>query len=467
MQVTRQNQTSEQALKLVDHVLDMMARGGLYDVVGGGFHRYSTDDAWLVPHFEKMLYDNAQLALVYLHAYQVTGNLAFRQVCQETLDFMAREMRNPQGGFYSSLDADSEGHEGKYYVWTVEELNQALPDPADRSLLAQVYPLPAGGNFEGKIILQRQQTYPQLQEVSGFPLAELLAKLGSIHQRLYQVREQRVRPATDDKVLVMWNGLALRAFAEAGRALQRADYLEVARQNAAFLLDQLYQDGRLLRAWRNGQARHNGYLEDYAALILGLLALYQADPQSRWFQQAVRLAEELNASFHDPQGGFYDTRSDHDQLITRPKEVQDNATPSGSALAASALLHLAALDEREEWHAKAEGMISQLHEYMLRHPTAFGYWLQALDFALGPVQQVAIAGPLEHPQTQTFLTYIGRAYRPRLVSAVSAGEPGPAAPALLRDRPMQQGQPTAYVCQSFTCKLPVTSMEGLQAALDS
>ena len=469
MQASRQNAVSEQAGTVVEHVLNTMARGGLYDVVGGGFHRYSTDDAWLVPHFEKMLYDNAQLALVYLHAYQFSGSLLFRKVCEETLDFMAREMRHPQGGFYSSLDADSEGHEGKYYVWSQAELEQALSDPADRALLAQVYPLQAGGNFEGKNILQRQTGFAQLQAAIGLALEDLLARLDRIHHQLYETREQRVRPATDDKVLVMWNGLALRAFAEAGQALQREDFLEIARQNAGFLLSELVQNGRLLRAWRNGSARHNAFLEDYAALILGLLALYQADPQPRWFAQAAHLTEDMMAHFRDPQGGFFDTRDDHDRLILRPKEVQDNATPSGSALAANALLRLSALDEREEWRAQADEMTGPLGEYLARHPTAFGMWLQALDFAHGPVQQVALVGSVNDPQLQAFRAVLRVGYRPRLVSAQSDGQnetPGAASsPALLHDRPMRNSKATAYICQDFTCRLPATELEDFKKQL--
>ena len=465
MQATHSKDTSEQAQQVVSHILSTMAKGGLYDVVGGGFHRYSTDDAWLVPHFEKMLYDNAQLALVYLHAYQLTGELSFRQVCQETLDFIIREMSSPQGGFYSSLDADSEGEEGKYYVWTPEELDQVLVDAAERELFFQVYPVERAGNFEGHTILQRQATTEQLLEATHLSQDDLFARLASIHARLYHVREQRVRPATDDKVLVSWNAFALRAFAEAGQALQRPDYLAAACKNADFLLTKLYNGERLLRAWRNGQVRHNGFLEDYAALILGLLALYQADFNPRWYESAIHLAEDMIANFRDPAGGFFDTRSDHDQLITRPKEVQDNATPSGSALAASALLHLAAFDERVDWRAQAEGMIGLVQEYLVRHPTAFGYWLQALDFAVGPVQQVAIIGPENDPQVLAFREYISRAYRPRTVIAVASGALSSSAPALLADRPMQQGQPTVYVCQGFTCNLPVTQLEGLQQQL--
>lgn len=466
LQATRGDQ---KALEAATHALEQMSHGGMYDVVGGGFHRYSTDDRWLVPHFEKMLYDNGQLALAYLHAYLLTGNRAFRQICTETLDFIQREMTHPQGGFYSSLDADSDGHEGRYYVWQPAEIEAALPDSEDRALFHQVYTVTRPGNFEGYNILQRKGSLSELSGQFGISEENLIQRLETIHKQLYATREQRARPLTDDKVLASWNALALRAFAEAGRYLQRADYLEIARRNADFLLRELYPADRLLRAWREGQARHNAFLEDYAGLALALLHLYQSDPNPRWYQAAVRLVEDMLAHFRSPQGGFFDTRSDHGELITRPSETQDNATPSGSALAASALLHLAAYDDREDLRALAEGMLSTLQDTAAQHPTAFACWLQGLDFAVGPVRQIAVAGPLAAPDTQALLAEIWRAYRPRTVVAAAgpSAAPGTAssAPALLRDRGMIYDLPTAYVCQGFVCKLPVTDVDGLRQQL--
>lgn len=462
MQATR---GSQPALNAAVHNLSVMNRGGLYDVVGGGFHRYSTDDRWLVPHFEKMLYDNAQLALNYLHAYLLTGNLAFRQTCTETLNFILREMTHPEGGFFSSLDADSEGEEGKYYVWTASEIRQALEDE-QQALFDLVYPLNPSGNFEGKNILQRAMDLPQLAEQAGLTEGALLEKLTTIHQRLYEVREQRVRPAADDKVLVSWNALALRAFAEAGRYLDHWPYVEAARKNADFLLSEMYREGKLMRAWRSGQARHTGFLEDHAGLILGLLSLYQSDPNLRWYQSAAQLAEDMLAHFRDPAGGFFDTRQEHGELITRPKDIQDNATPSGNGLAANALLQLAAFDERGDWRATAEGSLAALQDLMVRHPTAFGVWLQAFDFAVGPVRQVAIIGPQEDPERQSMVDYVWSAYRPRTVTALVNGPTGPGAPGLLHDRSMMQGRTTAYVCERFTCLLPVTDLGGLKKQLE-
>ena len=457
MQATRGN---GRALDAVVHNLRVMSRGGMYDVVGGGFHRYSVDDFWLVPHFEKMLYDNAQLALAYLHAHLLTGRADFRHICTETLDFLLREMADPQGGFYSSLDADSEGEEGKYYVWTERELDGVLNE-ADNTLLRQVYPFPPTGNFEGKTILQRQSDLPELAESLGMSEQTLIDRLNGIHRTLYELRERRVRPGTDDKVLVSWNALALRALAEAARYLKREDYMAAARKNADFLLTAMVRDGKLLRAWRSGEARHNAYLEDYAGLILGLLALYQTDPNPRWYRSAVDLAEAMQAGFRDPQGGFFDTRHDHGDLLTRPKDIQDNATPSGNGLAANALLQLAALDERPEWHAQAETMLSILQDLMVRHPTGFAMWLQAADFAAGPVRQIAIIGPQEDPGTQALAEAIWQTYRPRTILAVSDASAVDDGPGLLRERGMIQGKSSAYVCQGFTCNLPVNEVEGL------
>jgi uncharacterized protein YyaL (SSP411 family) len=455
------------ALAAAVHALEKMSQGGMYDVVGGGFHRYSTDDAWLAPHFEKMLYDNAQLALAYLHAHLLTGSLAFRRICTETLDFLQREMTGPEGGFYSSLDADSEGEEGRYYVWTKAEIDQALVSEKDRQFFDQVYPLPPQGNFEGKTILQRRAALDSLAAQLEMPVAELIGRLEKIHYALLHARSGRVRPQTDDKVLVSWNALALRAFTEAARYLNHPGYLETARKNAAFLLDALYAQDHLLRSWRGGQTGHAAFLEDHASLVLAMLALYQTDPDPRWYGAAVRLAGDMDRHFRDPQGGFLDTRQEHGDLITRPKDIQDNATPSGNALAASALLHLSAFSESSRWREQAESSLAVLQGVMVRHPTAFAFWLQGLDFAVGPVHQVALIGPRQDLLTGQMLATLWSAYRPRLV--VAAAEDGaqdsPALPELLRDRKPLEGKPTAFVCQEFTCKLPVNTLEGLKEQL--
>jgi uncharacterized protein len=453
-QATRGN---EPARKMADHALEVMHRGGLYDLVGGGFHRYAVDDIWRVPHFEKMLYDNAQLALTYLHGYIVIGNPEFRRTAEETLDFMQRELMDPSGGFYSSLDADSEGEEGKFYVWTQSEIEEIVTDPDDLELATAVYHITPEGNFEGSTILQKPANYVALADALNRPVDELMDRLERFHQQLFEARTQRVRPATDDKVLVSWNALALTAFSEAARYLDRSDYLEIAQKNADFLLTALHPGDRLLRSWRNGTVRHNAFLEDYAGLIVALLSLYQTDQNLRWYSQAVLLAEEMKAHFSDETGGFYDTRDDQEDLIVRPKEYQDNPIPSGNALAAKALLLLSAFSGETQIQAAVEGVMAHLQDAFAQHPTAFAYWLQAADFAVGPVYQIALLWPTDQDGYDEFKQVMYRLYRPRSILAASKYPLADDAPPLLKERPLVNDQVTAYVCKGFVCQQPVTS----------
>jgi len=435
----------------------------MYDVVGGGFSRYSVDNFWRTPHFEKMTYDNAQLALAYLHGYLVTGKTEYRRICEETLDFVLRELTHSEGGFFSSLDADSEGEEGKFYVWTQDELEKVLG--SDFDFFKTAYGITSSGNWEGKTILQRALDDSTLAARFKMEQQELRQKLAECHAKLLEARGSRIRPATDDKVLVMWNSLMLKAFAEAGRYLNRQDYLQVAIRNARFLLDNLYVNDRLHRSWREGQAKHNPYLEDYAGLILALLALYQSDPNKEWYHSALKLADEMVEHFVDPNGGFFDTRDDHETLLLRPKDFQDNATPSGNALAATALLELAAYGDRTAWRDLAEEMLSSVYGVMLRYPTAFAQWLCAADFAVGPTREVAIIGDSQRTETKELLNILWKSFRPRQVTAISNYPPEPDAPALLKDRPLLNDLPTAYVCQGFVCQQPVNSPKEMEAQL--
>jgi len=406
-----------------------------------------------------MLYDNAQLALAYLHGYLLTREARFRQTCEETLDFVLRELTHPLGGFYSSLDADSEGEEGKFYVWEYDELQSALG--ADFDFFKTAYGITPAGNWEGKTVLQRALDDSTLAARFHLPEPALTEKLSACHARLLAARAARVRPATDDKILAAWNALMLQAFAEAARCLQREDYLQAARRNADFLLQNLVVDGKLLRSWRDGQARHNAYLEDYAALALALLSLYQSDPQPQWYAAALALADDMTAHYADPSGGFFDTRDDHESLLIRPKDIQDNATPCGNSLAAQALLRLAAYGDRPNFRKTAEEMLAPLLETVVRYPTAFANWLNAADFALGPVNEVAILGANPQELVQT----LWREYRPRQVAAISTFPPPQGSPALLQDRPLLNSQPTAYVCRDFICKQPVNAAQELAAQL--
>ena len=459
--------THEKSLNAVTHVLQAMARGGMYDVVGGGFARYSVDNQWKTPHFEKMLYDNAQLAQAYLHAYLVTGEQKFRQVCEETLDFVLREMTHPNGGFFSSLDADSEGEEGKFYVWDFNELQSILGN--DITFFEAAYGLsktrqPSGDNQE--IILQSAMDDKTLASRFNLKPDELANKLAGCHARLLEARSKRIRPGTDDKILTSWNAMALASFAEAGRYLSRPDYLDAAVLNAEFLMENLQEEGRLLRSWRNGSARHNAYLEDYAGLVLALLALYQSVPDQEWYTNALNLADEMVAHFTDPAGGFFDIRDDHETLLLRPKDIQDNATPSGNALAANALLKLAEYGDRPDWRKLAEEMLGSVMEAAIRYPTAFGKWLYAASIAATPARQIAIIGDRQKPGTQALLAVLWKNYYPNQVVAVSSTPRQVGTPSLLNNRPLLAGLPTACVCQNFVCKLPVNTPEEFSRQLD-
>jgi len=462
-----------EGIKAASHALECMARGGMYDVVGGGFARYSTDNLWRVPHFEKMLYDNAQLAFAYLHAWQVTGEPAFKRVVEETLNFVTREMTGPEGGFYSSLDADSDHEEGKFYVWTYSEIQSALG--SDFDLFSAAYGLTGQGNWEGKIVLQRALDDATLAARFGFSSEtgkprELVAdKLAECHSRLLTARNARIRPGADDKILTAWNALMLTAFAGAARAFwgtQRgAEFLTIARRNAEFLLTQPRPGGSLRRSWRKGKTTDEVFLEDYAALITALLELYQTDFDNRWFVHAQELTDEMVHRFNDPAGGFFDTPSDGGTLLFRPKDLQDNATPSGNSLAVEALLRMAAFSDRPDLRQKAEEMLGLIAEQALRYPTAFARWLSAADFALGRVRQVAVVGDMAKEGTQSLLAILREGFHPLRVVAASPFPLPEEAPPLLQDRLLLDGKPTAYVCEGFVCKQPVTDVQALAEQL--
>ncbi len=446
--------------------LEKMARGGMYDVVGGGFARYSTDKRWLVPHFEKMLYDNALLAGAYLHAALLSGKTAFRRVTEKTLDFLLREMQHPEGGFFSSLDADSEGEEGRFYVWEAQELRDLLRE--DYPFFAAAYGITEKGNWEGKVILQRVLDDATLGERFALDPQVVPDRLENLHAQLLVARAQRVRPATDDKVLAGWNGLALRALAEAARYLRRQDYLEAAQRNADFLLTHMRRpDGRLYRSWRNGQAGHTAMLEDYAALGVGLLSLYQSDPNVRWYQAACQMAELILQHFQDVEGGgFFDTPDDHVTPLARPKNIQDNATPSGNALAALLMLQLYAFSGEERYYQATQRSFGLVRKAAAQYPTAFSYWLYAIQWAVYAPQEVALVGDLASPVTQALVDTLWETYRSRLVAALSGFPPDPLAPPLAQGRPMMSGQPTAYVCRGFVCQQPVNTPEELAEQLN-
>jgi uncharacterized protein YyaL (SSP411 family) len=453
-----------QALKMVERTLQKMARGGIYDQLGGGFARYSTDEIWLVPHFEKMLYDNSQLARVYLHAWQTTGDAFYRRVVEETLDYVVREMTDPAGGFYSTQDADSEGEEGKFFVWKPAEVRGVLGE--DALLFMDAYGVTDRGNFEGKNILSVAYDLDVLAHRHRLALEEVEARLAASRRTLFALREGRVKPGRDEKVLTAWNGLMLAAFAEAARAFGRDDYRAVAQRNADFLLRELRTpEGRLWRTWKEGRAHLNGYLEDYAYFIDGLLTLYETDFDGRWFTAARELAEAMIAHFEDPEGGFFDTSDDHEALVTRPKSIQDNAVPSGNALAALDLLRLGALTGEGRFRDPAEGALRLVQPILARNPVFFAQWLSALDFAVTPTREIALVGDPGAEDTRALAEVVFAGFRPhQVVALVRPGEDSPVP--LLADRPALDGKATAYVCENFACQMPVTAAEDLARQLE-
>ncbi len=439
----------EEDREIVERTLDAMAAGGIYDQIGGGFARYSVDAVWLVPHFEKMLYDNALLAGAYLHGWQALGHERYRRVCEETLDWMLREMRGPEGGFYSALDADSEGEEGRFYVWTPEQIRAVLGDEAEAVI--EFYGVSERGNFEGASILH----------LPGGVESPAPARLAGARQALYEVRAKRVWPGLDDKRLASWNALAISALAEAGAVLGRPDYLAAARECAEFVLDTLSDgSGRLLRTYKGGDARLNAYLEDHAFLLEALLTLYEATFESRWFERARALADEIVDRFGDPErGGFFSTSGDHEELIARRKEIGDHPIPSGNSAAALGLLRLGALTGEREYERRAEGVFALFAKTATQHPESFAHLLRALDFHVAPTREVALIGD----DVGELAAVVRSTLRPHLVLA--AGPKGSVEPALLRDRPRVGGRHTAYVCERFACQQPVTSAADLAALL--
>ncbi|HET9852335.1 MAG TPA: thioredoxin domain-containing protein [Candidatus Limnocylindrales bacterium] len=461
------------ALPMARRTLDRMADGGIRDQLGGGFHRYATDPVWLVPHFEQMLYDNAQLARVYLHTWALTGEERYATVATGTLTYILRRLTTDGGAFASSEDADTNGEEGATFTWRAEEIRDVLGD--DAALFSSAYGVTDAGNWEGVTILSRVRQAPDLARLHGITAAEVEQRLERARTSLLLHRDRRPQPARDDKALASWNGLAIAALADGARLLDLAGFDGLAgryrsaatRAADAVLGGLLGGDGRLGRSWKDGRATGQGVLEDYANLADGLLALYEATFDERWFTTARALADAILERFVDPDGGFFDTASDHERLVTRPKDTQDNATPSGSAAATLLLLRLAALTGDARYRETAERALTTITPYTARYPTAFAMWLQAIDLALAPVAEVAIVGDPKDEATQALLREAQSGYVPNRVVAQAPTDAAAAASAipLLRDRTLVRGKPAAYVCRGFACRLPVTDPEALREQL--
>ena len=463
----------EKALVMVEKTLDAMWRGGMYDHVGFGFHRYSTDSRWLVPHFEKMLYDQAMLAIAYIEAYQAAGKARYAEVTQQIFTYILRDMTSPEGGFYSSENADSEGEEGKFYVWTQEEITAILGEQQG-DLFGRFYGVTKGGNFEGgKNILHTGKSPEEFSGDKGMQPQELEKRLEQSRKKLFAARQQRVHPSKDDKILTDWNGLMIAALARGSQVLNRPAYADAARRAADFCLRQLRRpDGRLLHRYREGEVALPGYVDDYAFLVWGLIELYEATFQVRYLQEALALTDDMLKLFWDEgEGGLYFTGDDGERLITRTKEVYDGAIPSGNSVAALNLLRLGRMTMRQELEKRAEQLMGSFGGMVSSSPTGFAQFLVAVDFAIGPTKEIVIAGNISEEDAQQMLRALRRRFLPRKVLILHPeGEEGEAieriAP-LVKQLNEVNGKATAYVCENYTCKIPTTDVAEMMSLMES
>jgi len=453
-------------LQMATTTLDKMAAGGIYDQLGGGFHRYSVDEHWLVPHFEKMLYDNALLTQAYLEAYLATDDKNYARIVRETCDYVLRDMTDAAGGFYSTEDADSEGHEGKYYVWDLAEIEQILGADAAADF-AYVYDVTAGGNFEGHNILNLPKTMAQCAQVRRRDVNELEQQLARDRAKLFTARAQRIRPGRDDKVLVSWNGFMIDALAQAAGPLQEPKYLAAAQRAADFLLLKMRDpDGRLLHVWRNGVAKQPAFVDDYASLANALVSIYEAGGSESYIAAAVQLAETMLAQFADPAGGFFFTASDHEQLIARQKDWQDSSVPSGNALAATALIRLGKLTGRADFADAAFGTMRTALPMLEKSPIAAGQMLVAVDFAVGPTPELVWLVPGKSLEQDVIAPHLHQGFVPNRVVArrFSEADHVAALDAVFAGKPVTT-EPTLYICENFACAVPVAGIAAISARL--
>ncbi len=455
------------ALDMVVHTLRSMARGGIRDHLGGGFHRYSVDARWLVPHFEKMLYDNALIAQAYVDAFRATRDPELREVAEHTLDYVLRDLRSPEGGFYAARDADSDGEEGRYYTWTPDEVADVL-GPERAGPFVRCYDVAPAGNFEGRSILHLPHPIDAVAASLGLPDEGLDALLRDAREALLEARSRREPPARDEKVLTAWNGLALRTLAEAGAALGKPDYVRAAETGAGFVLDALRRDGRLLRVYKDGEARVPAFLEDHAALGNALLSIHEATLDPRWLAEVRWLADRTLTLFYDEEAArFFDTAHDAERLFVRPRDPMDNATPSGNSLALELLGRAGHLFDDARYHEVAQTGMKGESGAMRRFPTAFGRLLSVVDRSLAPPVELAIVGDRTDPRTGDLLAVAFERYQRNLtVTGSGASEDVEGVP-LLAGRSPLGGAPTAYLCRGYACELPVTEVGALRARFEA
>ena len=439
-----------ESLSIVTKTLDKMAYGGIYDHLGGGFHRYSTDAVWLVPHFEKMLYDNALLVRLYLHAYQITGKDLYKNVVEETLAYVMREMTSAEGAFFSSQDADSDGIEGQYFVWTVDEIQEIL-DPHLADEITKYYDVSSKGNFEGKSILNLVS-----QEYNESKYKLIKDTLIKARGPLLKSRNKRVCPETDNKILTAWNGLMISAFAEASIILNNQVYADAAERSAEFILNNLMNKNRLLRTFKDGKSKLNGYLEDYAFFVEGLLELHETTLNPSWLNHAVNLSKTMINLFWDTKTEqFYDTSIDHEDLVIRPRDIADNAIPSGASTACKVLLKLAVYLDDDKMRDIAILSMESAMPLITKAPIAAGEWLNCIEFHIDGSKEIVINGDFNHQGTKRLLSEVYRSFVPNKVILGINGDATYDNFPLAASKNMLDGKPTAYVCKNYTCDLPV------------
>jgi hypothetical protein len=448
-----------------------MAWGGIYDHLGGGIARYSTDPQWLVPHFEKMLYDQALVSGIYTEAYQVTGERRYADVAADIFEYVLGDLQSPEGGFYCARDADSEGEEGKYYVWTKQEIAEAL-DEKSAKLFCDYYDVTTRGNWEGKNILNVQRDMETVAKLNGMATDEVKRILDDARRKLLDARSKRVAPGLDDKVLTSWNGLMIASLARGGRVLNEAKYTQAAERAAGFILTRVSRDGRLLRSYREGKAHTPGYLDDYAFFVDALIELYQTTFDIRWLDEAVRLDDAMIEHFwDDDEGAFFFTADDAEELILRTKDTRDSAVPAGNSIALLNLLRLAKYQSRDDLRDKAVQTMQAFAVRVNEQPFGFERFLAGVDFHQNPTQEIVFAGDPQVEAAQALIRSVALDYHPNRITLLV--EPDAARSDSLRKRypllegkTMIDGKPAVYVCRDFTCKRPVTSVEDLRAELE-
>ncbi|MCS6873908.1 MAG: thioredoxin domain-containing protein [Pyrinomonadaceae bacterium] len=455
---------NQKALQMVVKTCQKMAMGGIYDQIGGGFHRYSVDSIWLVPHFEKMLYDNAQLTRIYLHLYQITKDDFFKKIATETLEYIEREMLHPEGGFFSTQDADSEGEEGKFFLWTFDEIELLLGEE-NAKIFCFYYGVTEDGNFEGKNILHIKYTPEEAAEILKIPVEKLNETVEQGRKILFSEREKRVKPNRDEKIITAWNGLMMATFAEAAAILSKERYLEIAQRNADFLISNLIKDDQLLRTWKDGKAKLNAYIEDYANLAEGLIELFQINSELKYLKMAEFLAEKMIEDFWDrTEGGFFFTSHDHEQIAFRQKDFQDNATPSGNSVAAELFLKLSKFTGKSEYENYSVSIFKKVATQIIRYPNAFGRMLSAIEFYLAPKKEIIIIGSEGNPLQK----YLWSVYLPEKIAICIEAPTDELISSLpiLEEKKQIEGKPTAFVCQNFVCEKPVTELEEFRRQIE-